>query len=334
MPGDETARGLVVEGSKDQEVVPTASASYLNALKRTSSTSLQGTRYFIEGSGTRVRVCAVSPNHPKQKGGGTRAPITRFSRKSRRHMMLTCAAVPWIQVPRERCFYVRVTHQYVTGKTRQPKECLPRLRKRLKDYFGKNGYSLLWKQEFTGGGDWHLQMLLVIWRLPCSLAKEWNIKRDDELPAKFLGKIQSWIARTWRSTLGVQLGDESPDDLAYCDHARTVVGTVFYMCKGPFADNGKGYQTMLPPGVESSGQWWGLCGRKLLPQDKRSVEISAHEFCDARRFLKKEMESRPKTGYVPRIFSRLSGMDLAVGGADRAVYDRIVEYFICGREGA
>lgn len=332
MLDNEKAPRLADGDGTNHEPVPTACAPYLNALKSTNSPSLQETRYFIEGSGTRVRLYAVSPYHAKCKGGGTRAPITKFSRQSRKHMMLACAAVPWIQVPKERCFYVRVTHRYVTNAMRQPKECLARLRKRLRDYFGKNGYSAFWKQEFTSGGNWHLQMLLVIWRLPSSLAKKWNIKRDDELPAEFLGKIQSWIARTWCSALGMEPGDRSPDGLCYCEHVDTVIGTALYMCKGPYARNGKGYQTILPPGVESSGQWWGLCGREL--QQKRSVEVSAQEFYDARRFLKKEMESRPKTGYVPRIFSRLSGMDLAVGGGDRTVYDRMIEYFMCGREAA
>jgi hypothetical protein len=206
------------------------------------------------------------------------------------------------------------------------------LRNRLASYFDSDGFSAFWKQEFTSGGDWHLQMLLVIWKLPASLAKEWDIGRDDALPPEFLDRIQAWIARTWRSTLGMERGDGSPDGLFYCKRVSKVIGAALYMCKGPFAQNGKGYQTRLPPCVESSGRWWGLSGREL--RDNRSVEVSAREFYDARRLLKKEMESRPKTGYVPRIFSRLSGMDLAVGGGDGTVYDRIVEYFMCGREAA
>jgi len=323
---EESAREAAGMAPANQQPAPVAEALYPSTLNVPKCSVAPTTRYVLEGSGKRVSVHVVSPIHNKRKGGGIRAPVTWFSSQSRKHMMLACAAISWTQVPKERCFFVKLTHRYVSSTTPSPKVCHHRLHERFISYLGSDGFAAVWKQEFTSAGEWHLHMFLTVWRLPRSLAKEWNIARDDDLPPEFLNRLQGWIARTWCSILGTEPGDESIDSLSYCKYVLTVEGAVNYVRKGPGSHNRKRHQAMLPDSLRACGRWWGLWGSKLFPRNPRFVELSTQEFHDVRRLVRKEMESHPEKGYVPHIYSPVSGMDIVAGGKEDGFWKALFEY--------
>jgi hypothetical protein len=280
--------------------------------------------FVIEGSGTVVATHLKQKIHQKRKGGGARNGVTFFSKQSRQRFMLKTARICWDSVPKSRCFYLRVTFLPPQGSLARPKRSLAMFWERLRAFLGSRGYSVVWKQEYMRSGDWHVHMLLVVWRMPRSLANRDHVELDAKLPADFARVLAEWTARTWGRALGWK-GQQCPKDATWCEKVRSVRRVVGYSMKGPSVHSAKWYATKVPDGAKPDGRWWGVIGARL-PENHQEQGISATEFYGVRRLLVKAVESRSRGACHLPIWSRWSPVTAVAGTCDGALYDSIRAY--------
>lgn len=283
-------------------------------------------RFVIEGSGTLVQVCLKERIYLQtRKGGGDRNAVNCFSRGSRQRLMFTKAKICWDSIPKSRFFHLRVTFLPPQGSLARPKECLALFWKRLQAFLGSRGYSSVWKQEYTRNGDWHVHMILVIWKMPRSLARRDHIECDAKLPADFVDVLAEWTARTWSKALGWKGDERCPENATYCDKVRTVRGALNYLAKGP-VHNAKWYETKVPESARPEGRWWGVAGAKMLPKHYQEVGITLPELQEVRKILADVVGNRSSGACHLPIWSATSPMTAVGGASDGELFDEVKKY--------
>jgi len=303
---------------------PTVVPLYPSSHKRPKSNERY--RCVVQSSGTLVRVSMKEKTHQQRKGGGIRNGVSCFSRQSRQRFMFKKAMICWDSIPKSRCFCLRVTFLPPEGSLARSKACLRSYRKRLSAFLGSDGFSGLWKQEYTRNGDWHVHMVLVIWKMPRSLAKRDHVECNAELPADFADVLAEWTARTWGNVLGWNGEERCPADATWCEKARNVQRTLGYLTKGRWVHSAKWYETKVPEGAQPEGRWWGVIGGKMLPNQYQGLDITMAEFHQVRRILANVVEHRASGACHLPIWSATSSLT-AVGGAhDGTLYDSVKKY--------
>lgn len=128
-----------------------------------------------------------SPNGEVLRRGGKRGEIVRFSRASRRRLMLLFSAVPWRSFDPRRLVFVTLTYpNKYPANPRKWKEDLWAFRRRLERSWGP--LSIIWKMEFQKRGAAHFHLLLFCedslvpprsevekpWPLAASMLEAWH----------------------------------------------------------------------------------------------------------------------------------------------------------------
>ena len=273
-----------------------------------------------------MRVCLKERTHLQtRKRGGERNAVTCFSRGSRQRFTFTKAKVCWDAVPKSRCFCLRVTFLPPRGSLARPKECLALFRKRLQAFLGADAFSVVWKQEYTRNGDWHVHMILVIWKMPRSLARRDHIECDAKLPADFVDVLAEWTARTWSKALGWKGDERCPENATYCEKVRTVRGSLNYLAKSP-VHSAKWYETKVPESARPEGRWWGVSGVKMLPKNYRQLDITVPELQEVRKILIDVVGNRSSGACHLPIWSATSPMTAIGGASDGELFDEVKKY--------
>jgi hypothetical protein len=287
--------------------------------------------FELRASGSVVALRSVSPVHRSHKGGGPRAAVSGFSRQSCQRFVIADASIWWSRIPESRLFDVEVPSRSPNRCTLTEKACREKLRKRMLSWFGPDGFSAMWKREYGSAGEWHVHVLLVVWRLPQSVAKACGVNRDSEIPDEFLGILRDWIARTWTTIVGgrdAPVGTVAP---TYCTLVLDVRAASRYVTKGPASKHAKRHQAMLPDPDVPSGRWWGFWKRQLLPREPVLMGLTAKEYFDVKRMLRKVAQTRARGAWKPPIWSPFSGMSIISSGADGRLFEAITAYITSER---
>jgi hypothetical protein len=211
------------------------------------------------------------------------------------------------------------------------KACRENLRKRMSSWFGSDGFSAMWKREYGSGGEWHVHLVLVVRRLPQSVAKAWSIDRDLEVPAEFLGILQDWIARAWTTIVAGRNAAVGTVAGIYCDTVQNARAAGRYMTKGPASGHAKRHQAMLPDGAGPRGRWWGFWKRQLFPRQPCIMGLTAKEYFDVKRILRKVAKTRRRGAWTPPIWDRFSGVSVISSAPDGRLFEAIAAYIAIER---
>lgn len=236
-------------------------------------------------------------------------PCRWWSDLSRRRMVRALATVDWGPVVLARgCRPAMVTLTYpgdwmaVAPDSATVKRHWDRLLKRLRRLFESNGLDApagVWKLEFQRRGAPHLHIYMPV---PVA-AVSCRVGRGRSAAAREV-RFAEWVSSAWASIVGAE-GEElerhrragTAVDFAegarMSDPRRLAVYFTRHNAKG---SRGKQYQHRVPDEWVTAGRWWGTFGVARLERD---VEVTAEELKDARRFLRRWVESQQVHG-APR----------------------------------
>lgn len=303
-----------------QQPAPVAEALYPSSHISCKPTRATSRTYWVEASGTYVALCSTDHLHTQRKGGGPRSTVARFSRQSLQRLKFAIAKTPKDSISLSRTFDIRLSYVSFGDSPAPAKTCLADYRDRLSRLFGSDGYSAFWKQEYTKSGLWHVHIVLFVWRIPKRLATKMNVDRTVEPSSRFVSELALWSTRTWHQLLGWVESAECHYEIAWCEQARSIRGSLNYIQKGPTKGNPKAIESITPTGAHAQGRWWGEWGRRNMPLKEERISMTEREFQVLRRLACGYYQRFSYGGYSPRIWSASSGLHLAAPGADDALF--------------
>lgn len=290
--------------------------------------------YALEGSGTFVTAKVYHKLPQVRLGGGVRQRVTAFSRESRKRMMFACSKICWDSLPPDRLFFITVkTVERGHDSAAWLNKGLGRLRKRMERLFGPSGYACVLKKERGWGGRWHAHLVLYIVQPPETLARDLEFSGGGRLPIEFDIRMRKWLQGAWREIAGYGTGETSKSSVVFCERARDAKAVSRYLLKGPGAGSGKAHQTSLPPGSEPCGKWWSMWGSKAFPRDEVSEGLTAREFFDVRRLMRRWKDGQSSHRVTLHIWSASSPMSTVGGQSDGSLRRSLSEYVRRLREG-
>jgi hypothetical protein len=241
-------------------------------------------------SGIKYRSLAINEG---ESGGGKKAEIKEFTRKSRKNFLRRTSDINWKKIPRDRQYLITLTYEIEAYKQyendgRAVKNQLDVFFRELGDFMKcyKVAWSAVWVLEFQKNThNPHFHMVVIL-------------DKNIHSKGRTIWLLRQWIKPTWSRIIG---GSEKSERVG------TDVQGIKHSVIGYFAKycGKEGIQKKVPEGYEGIGRFWGIRGRKALPWlEIISVLIEYEEGVMVKRlirqFLRKRKKKRMKARGDPR----------------------------------
>ena len=229
-------------------------------------------------SGIKYRSLAINEG---ESGGGKKAEIKEFTRKSRKNFLRRTSDINWKKIPRDRQYLITLTYEIEAYKQyendgRAVKNQLDVFFRELGDFMKcyKVAWSAVWVLEFQKNTrNPHFHIVLIV-------------EKNVGSKGRTLWAIRQWIKPAWARIIG---GSEKSERVGTDVQSvkRSVIGYFAKYC------GKKGIQKKVPDGYEGVGRFWGIRGRSALPWlEVVRVFIEYEEGVRVKRILKRVLRKR------------------------------------------
>jgi hypothetical protein len=229
-------------------------------------------------SGIKYRSLAINEG---ESGGGKKAEIKEFTRKSRKNFLRRTSDINWKKIPRDRQYLITLTYEIEAYKQyendgRAVKNQLDVFFRELGDFMKcyKVAWSAVWVLEFQKNTrNPHFHMVVIL-------------DKNIHSKGRTIWLLREWIKPTWARIIG---GSEKSERVG------TDVQGIKHSVIGYFAKycGKEGIQKKVPDGYEGVGRFWGIRGRSALPWlEVVRVFIEYEEGVRVKRILKRVLRKR------------------------------------------
>lgn len=211
-----------------------------------SNAHIQGTGVLTWAIGGRLLVLRGVPSGDPPQGGGLRSGITTFSRQSRKRLMQAFASLDELAAVNLSLFITLTYHDSYPLDARGWYADLTSFLDRLEYHYPEA--ATIWRLDFQERGAPHYHLLTL---------------NTPYIPK---GKITSWWAEIAHSASPLA-GRYATNVQRPCSWRHTCAYVSKYMAKA---------STMALP--VSTGRWWGISRRGLLPRNIETLDITERTF--------------------------------------------------------